>query len=125
MHGQAAVLPRITAERRIRDAALEGFAMRGLQATSIRDVAQAAGVSSGLVQHYFPTKAALRQAVNEHAVEATRDAFADLARSSASVLLEQLGERVTAFVAEHPLVFRYVGSRQSPRRRRSGRPRRV
>jgi TetR/AcrR family transcriptional regulator, regulator of cefoperazone and chloramphenicol sensitivity len=113
MYGKArptAPLPPITAEQRIRDAALEGFATQGLEATSIRDVAEAAGVSPGLVQHYFPTKAALSEAVNEHVVGATRDAFADLlTRSSASVDLEQIGERVTAFVAEHPLVFRYVG----------------
>jgi AcrR family transcriptional regulator len=40
----------------IRDAAARLFARRGLMATRIADVAADAGVSSGLVHHYFGTK---------------------------------------------------------------------
>jgi len=42
----------LNAAARIRNAALEGFAANGVAATSIRDVAAAAGVSPGLVQHH-------------------------------------------------------------------------
>jgi TetR/AcrR family transcriptional regulator, regulator of cefoperazone and chloramphenicol sensitivity len=55
-----------TARARIRDAALELFAARGYAGASIREVAQAAGVSAGLVQHHFGTKAGLRAACDEH-----------------------------------------------------------
>ncbi|MDI6104737.1 TetR/AcrR family transcriptional regulator [Actinoplanes sp. NEAU-A12] len=41
------------------DAALESLVTVGFAATTTRGVAQLAGVSQGLQQHYFPTKAAL------------------------------------------------------------------
>lgn len=41
------------------DATLESLATMGFAATTTRGVAQLAGVSQGLQQHYFPTKAAL------------------------------------------------------------------
>jgi AcrR family transcriptional regulator len=41
------------------DALLSVVAERGLEATSVRAVAAAAGVSIGTVQHYFPTKDAM------------------------------------------------------------------
>lgn len=45
--------------QRIADAALRLFSERGVSATSTRRVADAAGVSEGLVFHHFPTKRAL------------------------------------------------------------------
>ena len=68
----------LTAYARIRDASLELFADRGVPATSIRDIAAAAGVSGGLVQHHFGTKAGLRDAINDHVVAIAADAFSDL-----------------------------------------------
>lgn len=47
-------------------------AERGLDAVSIREVASAAGVSIGAVQHHFPTKDAMLEAAFEHVVTATR-----------------------------------------------------
>ena len=52
----------LTAKARIRDAALRLFAAQGVERTSIRDIAKEAGVSSGLVQHHYRTKDALRAA---------------------------------------------------------------
>lgn len=43
-------------QENIRDAAARLFARRGLMATRIADIAADAGVSSGLVHHYFGTK---------------------------------------------------------------------
>lgn len=43
-------------QQNIRDAAARLFARRGLMATRIADIAAEAGVSSGLVHHYFGTK---------------------------------------------------------------------
>ncbi len=98
-----------TSASRIREAALEGFARDGIEATSIRDVATAAGVSPGLVQHHFPSKAALRDAVDEHAVATATEAFRNFPESvSAGEIQKELGDRVTAIVRDHPLMLRYV-----------------
>lgn len=49
---------RTTAER-ILESALELFAERGYGSTSVKAIAQHAGVSQGLMYNYFPSKAAL------------------------------------------------------------------
>jgi AcrR family transcriptional regulator len=51
----------LTARARIRDAAIRRFAERGVAGTTVRDIAQAAGVSSGLLRHHFGSKDALRE----------------------------------------------------------------
>ena len=100
----------LTTLARIRDAALELFADRGARATSIRDVARFAGVSAGLVQHYYPSKAALCAGVNEHVATIAADAFADvgLEGSNAAEWAEDLGRRITQLVRDHPNALRYV-----------------
>jgi TetR/AcrR family transcriptional regulator, regulator of cefoperazone and chloramphenicol sensitivity len=104
-----AVVSDLTGLARIRNAALESFARDGVAATSIRDVAKQAEVSSGLVQHYFSTKAALVEAVNEHVVAIATETFSDLSASGSPVQAQQeLGDRVTAFVREHPTAVLYV-----------------
>ena len=97
----------LTSAARIRNAALEGFAREGVAATSIRDVAEAAGVSAGLVQHHFPTKAALRDAVNEYVLSLAREEFEQLDPDPADAF-EEVGDRITEFVRDHPLAFEYV-----------------
>jgi len=59
----------ITAYARIRDAALKLFAEHGASATSVRAIAKAAGVSPGLVQHHFPTKAELQASLEGYVLE--------------------------------------------------------
>lgn len=99
----------LTGYARIRNAALEGFARDGVAATSIRDVAKAAGVSPGLVQHHFSTKETLQEAVNEYVVSVAVSAFGELATgSSSTAVMEELGQRVAAFVGEHPTAMLYV-----------------
>src|ERR1700712_5086367 len=51
---------------RIRHAALTSFAIHGTAATTLRAVAASAGVSLGLVQHHFDTKAGLIKAVDDY-----------------------------------------------------------
>jgi AcrR family transcriptional regulator len=58
----------LTAKARLRDAALRLFAERGIEATSVRDIANAAGVSGGLVRHHFGSKEALRDACDAYAL---------------------------------------------------------
>jgi AcrR family transcriptional regulator len=99
----------MTAAARIRNAALEGFADRGVAATSIRWVAAAAGVSPGLVQYHYPTKEALREAVDRYVLEVAASTFSDLPLGvSASDVAEELGKRITALFRDRPLGLRYV-----------------
>lgn len=51
---------------RIRDAAIECFAERGVDATSVRAIAERAEVSPGLVIHHFGSKDELRVACDSH-----------------------------------------------------------
>jgi AcrR family transcriptional regulator len=58
----------LTAQARIRDAALRLFGERGVEGTTIRDIARAAGVSGGLVRHHFGSKEELRAACDAYAL---------------------------------------------------------
>jgi AcrR family transcriptional regulator len=58
----------LTARARIRDAAIALFAERGIDGATIRDIAQAADVSSGLLRHHFGSKEGLRDACDEFAL---------------------------------------------------------
>ncbi|QFG27342.1 TetR/AcrR family transcriptional regulator [Actinomadura sp. WMMB 499] len=95
---------------RIRDAALGCFATRGVSGTSLRAVAEAAGVSIGLVQHHFGTKARLVSAVEDHVLRVLGEAIAaePLPAPPADPIAE-LGHRVTSIMTDHPEVVGYVG----------------
>src|SRR5437870_3129691 len=45
--------------------ALDQFAEKGARGSTVREIAQAAGITEGLIYHYFPSKMALLQAVVE------------------------------------------------------------
>jgi len=102
----------LTAVARIRNAALEGFARDGVEATSIRDVARAANVSAGLVQHHFKTKAELQEAVNEHVMRVAGEAYEGFEEATAGAstpeLLKEIGDRITVFVRDHRAALLYV-----------------
>ncbi len=102
----------LTAVARIRNAALEGFARDGVEATTIRDVARAAGVSPGLVQHHFKTKADLERAVNEYVLRIAAEAYQGFegatAGASTEELLAAIGDFITAFVRDHRPTLLYV-----------------
>ena len=68
----------LTASARIRGAATRLFAERGFAATSIRDIAAEAGVSSSLVIHHFKTKALLKAATDARLVAVLAEMFAEL-----------------------------------------------
>jgi AcrR family transcriptional regulator len=98
----------LTSYDRIRDAALNGFATRGVRGTSIRAVARAAGVSPGLVQHHFRTKAGLRAAVDEYVRSIAVDAFKDVDAGALEDPVAELGDIITAVVRDHPTALLYV-----------------
>ena len=95
---------------RIRDAALKSFAAHGIAATSLRTVAEAAGTSIGLVQHYYGTKAALIAAVDNYVIQVISDAVesAPLPAPPEDPLAE-MGRRLTTAMAAQPKVFDYLG----------------
>jgi AcrR family transcriptional regulator len=59
----------LTARARIRDAAIRLFAERGIDGTTVRDIAKEAGVSPGLLRHHFGSKEALREACDTYALD--------------------------------------------------------
>lgn len=68
----------LTASARIRGAAMRLFAQRGFAATTIRDVASEAGVSSSLVVHHFKTKAQLKAAADARLITVLTEMVAEL-----------------------------------------------
>ncbi|PSK95371.1 TetR family transcriptional regulator [Murinocardiopsis flavida] len=74
----------LTARARIRDAAMQQFGEHGFARATIRGIAEAAGVSSGLVRHHFGSKQALREACDAHLTKLIRALNAD-ARSFPAV----------------------------------------
>jgi AcrR family transcriptional regulator len=107
-------LGRVTAEERssierIRSAALRSFATYGASATSLRTVAEAAGVSIGLVQHHFANKAGLVKAVDDYVLGVVIAIIAQPMPGPPADSLNEMGNRVTQIVAEHPDVVDYFG----------------
>jgi TetR/AcrR family transcriptional regulator, regulator of cefoperazone and chloramphenicol sensitivity len=109
-HRHIAVRPSdLSPYARIRNAAMELFAAKGVDGTSIRDVASAAGVSSGLVQHHFGTKAGLREAVNEYVIDVAVETFRDLfGEGDEDEVWTAMGDTVTAWVRDNAVAIRYV-----------------
>lgn len=94
---------------RIRSAALASFAAQGAAATTLRGVAAAAGVSLGLVQHHFATKAGLIKAVDEYVLDVVITPMAQPIGERTSDSISEVGRRVNRILAEHPDVAAYLG----------------
>ncbi|MDT5210520.1 MAG: hypothetical protein QOF67_2935 [Mycobacterium sp.] len=94
---------------RIRTAAMRSFATYGASATSLRTVAEAAGVSVGLVQHHFVNKAGLVKAVDDYVLGVVIAVIAQPMSGPPADSLNEMGNRVTQFVAEHTDILDYFG----------------
>jgi TetR/AcrR family transcriptional regulator, regulator of cefoperazone and chloramphenicol sensitivity len=95
----------LTARARIRDAATAQFADRGFRAATIRSIADAAGVSPGLVQHHYGTKERLRAACDEAAVERVRRQLEVIVHADREVTSPDFA---SALYASSPLLVRYL-----------------
>ena len=73
--GRPAGATRERTRARILAAGCRCFAQRGYARTSNRDIAAAAGVTSGALYHYFDSKAALFAAVHHHVQAVLLDAY--------------------------------------------------
>jgi AcrR family transcriptional regulator len=67
---------RAVTRARLLNAALELFAGRGYAATSVDAIADAAGVSAGLLYHHFDSKAAVLNAIFEQSLADVQSTFA-------------------------------------------------
>ncbi|WP_101946302.1 TetR/AcrR family transcriptional regulator [Mycobacterium sp. 3519A] len=94
---------------RIRNAALKSFASYGTSATSLRTVAEAAGVSVGLVQHHFTNKAGLIQAVDDHVMAVVVATISQPIPPPPADSVAEMSTRVTKILSEHPDIADYVG----------------
>jgi TetR/AcrR family transcriptional regulator, regulator of cefoperazone and chloramphenicol sensitivity len=93
----------LTARARIRDAAIERFADSGYRGTSVRDVARAADVSPGLVQHHFGTKEGLREACDAHVLEVLREVTARKLEQE-----EYDADFLSSLIDSSTLIIRYI-----------------
>lgn len=94
---------------RIRSAALTCFAAQGTAATSLRQIAEVAEVSIGLVQHHFGTKAQLVRAVDEHVMTVIAAALAGPMDPTGADPVGEFGRRVITLISEHTDVTDYLG----------------
>ncbi len=77
--------PDLTTKARIRDAAVAVIAQHGLADTTTRKIAEAAGVSPGLVIHHFGSMDGLRRACDEYAAARIRELKEDAAAQGAGM----------------------------------------
>lgn len=81
----------LTTRARVRDAAIDLFGRDGF-ATGLRAISAAAGVSVGLVNHHYGSKAGLRQACDEHVLAVIRETKSDAVSGPPSAMIAQLAE---------------------------------
>lgn len=91
--------------------AMRLFGERGIDATSLREVAKDAGVSPALVVHHFGGKEGLVAAVDEAAVGEFSAAYASEGEAPVEgpELLRRRSEQTARVMREHPGVCAYLG----------------
>lgn len=101
--------PEPTSVDRIRDAAVRTLAEKGVAATSLRAVAEEAGVSIGLVQHYFHNKAGLVAAVDDHVLQVFGEIIEAAPKPDAAGGYPLgMGGRFARLLYEHPDLANYI-----------------
>lgn len=93
----------LTAKARIRNAALALFAAHG--DVPLRTVATEAGVTLGLVQHHFKTKAGLRDAIDQSVADRFAETLAQVPATASTAVRD---EAVRAMLRANPAVVDYV-----------------
>lgn len=100
----------LTAKARIRNCALDLFAAQGVDATSLRTVAAAAGVTVGLIVHHYGTKEALREAVELAIVEEFAQTIANVPLGSCppEEIASVRDGAVAGMLADNPAIVDYL-----------------
>jgi TetR/AcrR family transcriptional regulator len=97
-------------KRAVLDAAERLFAEHGFAGTSMRDIAEASGISQPLIQHHFGHKDDLYAAVLRLAVERYAARFPDAARvTDQPVDIRTEMSRIFTFLRENELQIRMIG----------------
>lgn len=91
-------------------AALECFVTRGFHGTAVPQVAKAAGMATGTMYHYFPSKQALVNALYQKWKEAiaTRVFMAFPAQAPVKEQFEVMWREMTDFALIHPDAFAFL-----------------
>jgi len=98
----------LTGRARIREAALELFASRGVAATSVRSITDSAGVSPGLIRHHFGSKEGLRQAVDVEVIALLGDALQTGPTLPPRELVRWANDAVARVMGSRPEVRNYL-----------------
>jgi AcrR family transcriptional regulator len=101
--------PRETGRESIVARAMELFGARGIEATSLREVARGAGVSPALVVHHFGGKDGLVAAVDEAALGEFGAAWAAGEPLEGPQLLRRRAEQTAQVMRDRPDVCAYLG----------------
>ena len=96
-------------KRAVLDSAERLFAARGFAGTSIRDIAEASGVSHPLIQHHFGTKEALYEAVLNQCGTDYESRYPDLARADRGIDWRAEMARIFEFLRDREALLRMVG----------------
>ena len=88
------------------DAALRVFAQRGFARASNKDVAREAGITPGLIYHYFPSKEGLLKAIVEarSPVRLVRALPPDMLALPPEAMLRSFVRQLVAFVEDESFV---------------------
>jgi AcrR family transcriptional regulator len=99
----------LTAKARIRNTALDLFSRYGEEGVSLRTIATESGVTLGLVQHHFKTKAGLRDAVDQLVVDYFSSTLAAVnAEGGPAEVVAARDEAVRQMLRDNPSVVNYV-----------------
>jgi AcrR family transcriptional regulator len=101
---------RVQAMQKIRVAGLELFARKGLAGTNIKEIATSAGISMGLLYHYYRSKDELYLALANEAMDMSIQLLTGLKASKVSPK-EKIRSFVRAFlkgVQEHPDICYFI-----------------
>ncbi len=95
-------------QERIVVAALDVFGQHGAAKSTLQMVAEAAGVSVGLVQHHFGSKDRLVDAVNAHALGVIRAEMARPLTASSGESVLEMGRRVSFLLSQQLTAVDYL-----------------
>lgn len=99
--------------RRIIGAAMSEFASRGYEDANTDRIARNAGVSKGLVFHYFGTKRELFLSVFDHAMEVCRTQYLDLIDLTQTDLFARVRRNTLLkikLIPENPGLFNFIAA---------------
>ncbi len=100
--------------RRLLEIAIERFGDRGYRATSVSEVARAAGLTQAAVYAYFPSKEALFDAaVDADAASALNETMAKTLDTPANALVPMMLFVLVGNMDRHPLVKRVLAGEES------------